>query len=294
MNVQNQQAYYYSDALVNNVTWNRWIGSYELTHAFNKGSIKLVQGFVNWNADWAMNARLSGNIRWNNLYTIKGSLQKVYRLPVLNELYWYQPGEALGNRSLKPEDGYKLDIGFARSTKQFGIQLNPHIGFYQNWIQWGGFPEISPENISKVSVGGAVLNASYSYPLNGHKLIVRSNVHYVRSVYQFDDINDLRHNKQLIFTPRFTSNLTLSLVNEDFGLFSNVQYVGKNFVTSDNSSFINPYYLVDVGGYYSFSKFRWGCSITNIINTPYYTQPRTPLPGRIIKLTLNYKIKTQL
>jgi iron complex outermembrane receptor protein len=294
INVQNQQAYYYSDALVNRVNWSRLIGSYELTHAFNIGSIKFVQGFVNWNADWAMNARLSGKIRWNNLYTIKGSLQKVYRLPVLNELYWYQPGEALGNRSLKPEDGYKLDIGFARSTKQFEVQLNPHISFYQNWIQWGGFPEISPENISQVSIGGAVLNASYSYPLNGHKLIVRSNVHYVRSVYQFDDINDLRHNKQLIFTPRFTSNLTLSLVNEDFGLFSNVQYVGKNFVTSDNSSFINPYYLVDVGGYYSFSKFRWGCSITNIINTPYYTQPRTPLPGRIIKLTLNYKIKTQL
>jgi outer membrane receptor protein involved in Fe transport len=83
-------------------------------------------------------------------------------------------------------------------------------------------------------------------------------------------------------------------VNENYGLFSNVQYVGKNFVTSDNSSFIDPYYLIDVGGYYSYSKIRLGCSITNIMNSPYYTQPRTPLPGRIIKLTLNYKIKTQL
>ena len=293
MNIQNQQAYYHSDALVNRVTWNRLTGSYELTRTFDNGSIKLVQGLVNWNTNWAMNARLSGKFKWNDFNTIKGSVQKVYRLPVLNELHWYQPGEAIGNSLLKPEEGYKLDFGIAYSAKQLEVQLNPHAGFYQNWIQWGGFPEISPENINRVNSSGAVLNASYSYPINGHKFIVRSNVHYVRSVYQFDNINDLRHNKQLIFTPRFTSNLTLSTVNENYGLFSNVQYVGKNFVTSDNSSFIDPYYLVDVGGYYSYSKIRLGCSIINIMNTPYYTQPRTPLPGRIIKLTLNYKIKTQ-
>jgi outer membrane cobalamin receptor len=290
--IKNQQAYYHSDALVNRVTWNRLIGHYDLTRTFDNGSIKFVQGLVNWNTKWAMNARLTGKIRWNDFYTLECSFKKVYRLPVLNELHWYQPGEAMGNSLLSPEEGYNMDFGLAYSAKQLEIQLNPHIGFYQNWIQWGGFPEISPENITQVSIGGAVLNASYSYPLNGHKLIVRSNVHYVKSVYQFDNTNDLRHNKQLIFTPRFTSNLTLSIVNENYGLFSNVQYVGKNFVASDNSSFIDPYNLMDIGGYYSHSKIRLGCSITNIINTPYYTQPRTPLPGRTIQLTLNYKINT--
>jgi outer membrane receptor protein involved in Fe transport len=82
-------------------------------------------------------------------------------------------------------------------------------------------------------------------------------------------------------------------VNGQWGIYGNLQYVGRNYVTSDNSSFIDPYYLMDLGGYYSHSKIRLGCSITNIMNTPYYTQPRTPLPGRIIKLTLNYILKTQ-
>lgn len=118
-------------------------------------------------------------------------------------------------------------------------------------------------------------------------------MHYVRSVYRFDDKNTLRQNKQLIFTPRFTSNLTFSVIEENFGLFGNIQFVGKNYVATDNYSYIDAYYLVDIGGYYNHSKIRLGCSITNIMNTPYFTKPRTPLPGTTIKLTLNYQIKTQ-
>ena len=292
INVQNQRAYYSSDALINRVTWNRILASYELTKKFDKGSVKFVQGIVNWNNQWAMNAGLNGKILFNKFYSLKGELQKVYRLPVLNELYWYQPSEAIGNLALKPEEGYKLDFGLAYSDKKASIQINPHIGFFKNWIQWIGLPN-SPQNISQVLVTGAVLNASYSYPINGYKFIVRSNMHYVRSVYRFDDKNTLRQNKQLIFTPRFTSNLTFSVIEENFGLFGNIQFVGKNYVTRDNYSFIDAYYLVDIGGYYNHSKIRLGCSITNIMNTPYFTKPRTPLPGTTIKLTLNYQIKTQ-
>ena len=292
INVQNQRAYYSSDALINRVTWNRILASYELTKKFDKGSVKFVQGIVNWNNQWAMNAGLNGKILFNKFYSLKGELQKVYRLPVLNELYWYLPSEAVGNLALKPEEGYKLDFGLAYSDKKASIQINPHIGFFKNWIQWIGLPN-SPQNISQVLVSGAVLNASYSYPINGYKFIVRSNMHYVRSVYRFDDKNTLRQNKQLIFTPRFTSNLTFSVIEENFGLFGNIQFVGKNYVATDNYSYIDAYYLVDIGGYYNHSKIRLGCSITNIMNTPYFTKPRTPLPGRTIKLTLNYQIKTK-
>ena len=260
---------------------------------FNRGNIKLIQGLVNWNDRWANSARLSAKIRINDNYLFEGDLQKVYRLPVLNELYWFQPGEAMGNLALKPEEGYKVDFRLAYSYKAFILQLNPHFGFFQNWIQWSGFPEISPENIHRINSSGAVLNASYTYSVNECQLLIRLNTHYVNSTYQFDDENDPRHHKQLLFTPRYTSNLTLSLVNGQWGIYGNLQYVGKNYVTSDNSSFIDPYFLIDLGGYYSRPKIRLGCSITNIMNSPYYTQPRTPLPGRIIKLTLNYKIKTQ-
>jgi outer membrane cobalamin receptor len=293
INIQHQSATYLSDALENKANWDRLFGSYELIRNFNRGNIKLVQGLVNWNDRRANSACLSAKIKINDNYLFEGDLQKVYRIPVLNELYWYQPGEAMGNLALKPEEGYKVDFRLAYSHKALNLQLNPHFGFFQNWIQWSGYPEISPENIHRVNISGAVLNASYTYPVNECQLVIRLNTHYVNSTYQFDDQNDPRHHKQLLFTPRYTSNLTLSLLNGQWGIYGNLQYVGRNYVTSDNSSFIDPYYLMDLGGYYSHSKIRLGCSITNIMNTPYYTQPRTPLPGRIIKLTLNYILKTQ-
>ena len=65
INVQNQRAYYSSDALINRVTWNRILASYELTKKFDKGSVKFVQGIVNWNNQWAMNAGLNGKILFN-------------------------------------------------------------------------------------------------------------------------------------------------------------------------------------------------------------------------------------
>ena len=293
INIQHQNAVYNSDALDNKTNWSRLFGSYELIRNFNRGNIKLIQGLVNWNDRWTNSARLSAKIRINDNYLFEGDLQKVYRLPVLNELYWFQPGEAMGNLALKPEEGYKVDFRLAYSYKAFNLQLNPHFGFFQNWIQWSGFPEISPENIHRINSSGAVLNASYTYSVNECQLLIRLNTHYVNSTYQFDDENDPRHHKQLLFTPRYTSNLTLSLVNGQWGIYGNLQYVGKNYVTSDNSSFIDPYFLIDLGGYYSRPKIRLGCSITNIMNSPYYTQPRTPLPGRIIKLTLKYNLKTQ-
>jgi outer membrane receptor protein involved in Fe transport len=62
-------------------------------------------------------------------------------------------------------------------------------------------------------------------------------------------------------------------------------------VTSDNSSSIEPYQLYELGGYYEWKVLRIGTVAGNILDTPYFTQPRTPLPGRILKINLNYTLQ---
>jgi outer membrane receptor protein involved in Fe transport len=139
-------------------------------------------------------------------------------------------------------------------------------------------------------VYGAVLTANHEQKLKKLKLLTQVNVHWVSATYQFDNEKDTRNNKQLIFTPQLTGNLTLTLVHSDFGVYINSQSVSANYVASDNSSFIEPYQLYELGGYYEWKNIRIGTVASNLLDTPYFTQPRTPLPRRIFKININYII----
>ena len=285
----NNQANYSSDALDGGATWNRWLPKVELTKAFKKGRLAYNQCAVHYNNKWVTNGRIGINYVVAKKYRLELSGNKVFRLPVLNELHWYQPGVALGRADLLPEDGYKADFIIKRKGKFLQLNLNPHLGTYKNWIQWSGFPEIKPENIANVNVVGAIVEASHTAYFNTVRLLTQANLHWVRARYDFAG-KDPRNRKQLIFTPQFTSNLTMTLITPNVGIYANGQFVGNNYSSSDNSSVIDPYLLAEFGGYYEHSQWRVGGAITNLLNTPYYTQPRTPLPGTVLKININYKV----
>lgn len=285
-----QRALYRSEGIREPASWNRTGGSYSIKRLGKKSLLNLTQGFVFWNNKLYTRANIQALLRFHPNRSFQIRVQKVYRLPVLNELFWYQPGRALGNPDLLAEQGYKLDLNFEHTGNKFRFRINPHVGFFDNWVQWGGFPEIIPVNVNRVTITGAIINSSFIHSLQGIKVLVQHNLHYVRSLYQLKDQQDTRHQKQLIFTPSWTSNFTISLTHKDYGIYSNTQFVGKNYFTSDNSTFLDPYLTVDFGGFYSFGQIRLGCSATNIFDQAYYTQPRTPLPGRVFRITLNYQL----
>ena len=286
----NQLAYYRSELLRKPVNWNRINGGYTFKKSSEKSVLSLNHGMVYWNQKIFSNANIEALFRLQSSNSLMLIIQKVYRLPVLNELYWYQPGRALGNPDLQAEQGYKMGLIFEHTSNKFRFKINPHLGYFDNWVQWGGFPEITPRNVNRVNITGAVVNSSFVHSFEGLKLLVEHNLHYVRSLYQLKDQQDSRHGKQLIFTPQWTSNFTMSLSHQDYGLYGNVQFVGKNYFTSDNSTFLDPYLTVDFGGYYSLGQIRLGFSASNVFNQAYYTQPRTPLPGRVFRITLNHQL----
>ena len=111
-----------------------------------------------------------------------------------------------------------------------------------------------------------------------------------KATYYFNDKTDARHGMQILFTPQLTSNLMLSFQRSNFGLHINEQFVSATFYTSDNSASLDPYFLTEAGGYYQLRQWRIGLLTSNMLNTPYYTQPRTPLPGRTLKININYTI----
>jgi vitamin B12 transporter len=283
-------ARYTSEALASDAVWNRPRVFLKLRKSYDKVRFSLTQNTIFYEGKEAFSGELKSEGDFAKVYTWSASVNKVYRLPVLNELYWYMPGEAVGNPDLKPEQGYKIDVEVGRYGRSLQVTLNPHAGVFQNWVQWVGSGEVSPKNIPNVMVYGAVLTANHEQKLKKLKLLTQVNIHGVSATYQFDNEKDTRNNKQLIFTPQLTGNVTLTLVHSDFGVYINSQLVSTNYVASDNSSFIEPYQLYELGGYYEWKNIRIGTVASNLLDTPYFTQPRTPLPGRFFKININYII----
>lgn len=283
-------ANYQSEALEVNAVWNRPRIFATVAKKYKKVKLELNQNTILYEGKYATNGELNASSGFAKKYKWSASAHRVYRLPVLNELYWYMPGEAVGNAELKPEEGYKADLQISRYGKNLQITLNPHAGIFQNWIQWVGGSEISPQNIQNVLVYGAVATADHEKKIKNLRLLTQANIHYVSATYQFDNARDTRNGRQLIYTPQFTGNLTLTLARKEFGMYANAQVVSTNYVTSDNSGSIEPYQLYELGGYYEWKSLRLGAVASNLLDTPYFTQPRTPLPGRILKININYTL----
>ena len=288
----NENAFYSATNLENEVSYTRLRAFYNASFRVNKIRFNLDQQVVNFNQNrFGNNASLEARRSFGKKYDMSILAQTVYRLPTLNELYWYEPGFASGNSLLKPEQGKKLDVMVARNSKHLSLTVNPFVGIFENMIAWQGFPEISPVNIQSVLVRGIELTTIYSHSVGKGKIAVNNNIHYVKSTYNPSDHSSATYNKQLIYTPEFTTNITLTYSRENFGVYANEQFISKNYIASDNSSSLDPYLLTEIGGYYSFEDLRFGAAISNLFNTAYFTIPNTPLPGRIIKINVNYKIK---
>ena len=283
-------ANYASEALEDDATWNRPRVFFSASKRFKGVRIEAKQNTITYEGKYATSGELGASGGFAKIYQWSASLNRVFRLPVLNELYWYMPGDAIGNAELKPEEGYKIDATLSRYGKNLQLTINPHAGTFQNWIQWVGATQISPQNLQNVMLYGVVATANHEKTFKTLRLLTQANIHYVKAVYDFENANDTRNGKQLIYTPEITGNLTITLVHKDFGIYANAQAVSTNFVTSDNSGSIEPYQLYEVGGYYEHKHFRVGAVSRNILDTPYFTQPRTPLPGRILKININYTL----
>ncbi|MGB0851014.1 MAG: TonB-dependent receptor plug domain-containing protein, partial [Bacteroidia bacterium] len=290
LGLTNEQSYFSSEAIRNRVELNRGRGYVSFNKPINRYRFKVDLGARPYLSNVKLDGKISGVAVLKKGYRTEFNVQKVYRLPVLNELYWYEPGYALGNVNLKPEEGYKVDLKVSRAANKLQLLLNPHAGMYSNWIEWGGVPVTSPKNIKDVLVIGTEVQASFEKEFKVNKLVSQMNYHWVRAVYQYEDTSDPRHGKQTLYTPQHTANVTLTYISKNYGVYFNEQFVGRNYFTSDNSAYLDAYLLSELGGYYQLKKWRIGATASNLFDTPYFTQPNSPLPGRVFKINVNYTI----
>jgi vitamin B12 transporter len=286
LGVGNENAMYSATNLEKNVNWLRFRVFYTVNKVWKKSQFHFKQQATVYHYKPFYNAKLNIDHVWNKKWLSTIALQKSYRLPTLNELYWYEPGFAMGNSDLKPEEGYRAEFFIKRVEKNWSVNVNPFLGYYQNFVLWQGFPEVRPQNIAAVFTRGVEIKTVYTTTISSGNFTVNHNLHWVKATNR--DASAAAEGKQLIFTPELTSNLTATYEKGKMGIYVNEQFVSRNYFTSDNSASINPYFLTELGSYIQLKNWRAGLTISNVFNTAYFTMPNMPLPGTVLKININH------
>jgi vitamin B12 transporter len=288
LGLANENSFYISNQLAENVNWMMLRGFYSFTKKWRNQTLQWTNQHQWFKSKWYTSAGLFYTHRVRR-WVFKTSLQKIYRLPTLNELYWDQPG-ASGNENLLAETGYAFNGEAATNVKAFTFSVNPFVGWYNNLIAWQYLNQtLKPINQRRLFNYGFIGKGIYRKKLSLGVIEVTQNIHVVRSVYN-DRYESSTLGMQQIFTPLITSNNVISIQRNRFQAYVGQQLIGTNYTTRDNTSFIEPYWLLDVGIGYTVRKWTASLVGQNLFNHAYFTIPSQAMPGRNININIQFNL----
>ena len=223
----------------------------------------------------------------HRLIAAKINANSSFRQPTLNDLYW-KPG---GNPNLKPEQGYEIDGGleFKYQHKKVavlfeGTYFNRHT---TNWITW--LPTAnnywSPQNIAEVYSRGTETKTEFAFRQNDLLFKLMINTSYVLSTNtKSKSENDNSVGRQLTYTPRYAGNMGIYITYKKASILINQTYTGYRFVSTDNTTWLNPYYTANIKVSYQYAVKKMSIeffgSINNVFNKNYSVVSNRPMPLR--------------
>lgn len=231
----------------------------------------------------------------NNL-TLKMSATRNYRRPSLNDLFW-TPG---GNPALLPESGWSADAEIIHLFSGPGYSNTTSVAVYnrdiQNQISW--LPDAaywSPQNIHAISKGVEFEN-KFQIKINKFSVSESIGYQYVNSVYGDHALTSKdKSGKQQIYMPNHRISINTDLALNKYLLHITYLFTSFSYTTTDNSSFIDPYQVVNI--YLAKAIERKKISVllhfglNNLLNESYQVIEYRPMPGRIFNfgIKLNYQ-----
>jgi vitamin B12 transporter len=242
--------------------------------------------------------------KWDLNFLIRANAQKTYRIPSLNELYFF-PG---GNEQLKPEQGWSIDGGYSvdlsrintqadMSTKKWSLHhdLSVFSRHIQDWIYWMGGAIWTPHNIASVHSRGVETDNKLELNLGKLKLISSLRTAYVLATATDSYIpGDNSIGKQIPYMPRYNGQVNIGVEWKDLFLNYNHTHTGYRFVTTDESQYLAPYQTGNIQLLYSLIiknyLIRISGQVFNCWNNRYNVVWERPMPGRNYSLTLCWTI----
>lgn len=210
-----------------------------------------------------------------------------YRLPSLNDLYWY-PG---GNESLKAEDGKTFDVSvrFEKKNEKMNVDLNlgAYYSLVDDWIQW--VPTVYrfwvPENVSEVCARGIETHLKVDYNFRNVTFGISGNYIYSKTT------NDGR---QLIYIPLHHGNVSASVMWKGWSLNYTFEATGERKTSNNDDEFfafkLNPYYLHHLNLGKEIGKFNVNIIIHNLTNEDYQAVLWRAMPGISFEAVIEFKL----
>lgn len=163
---------------------------------------------------------------FTDFYQLKLNFSRNYRIPTFNDLYW----AGSGNKDLKPENAYQLEVGNDFKFKQLHFSVTAYGSKIDDMIRWlpTNTGNWSPINTDKVTIYGAEVLLGWSKKLNNHYFDLSGTYAYTVS-------KDERTQKQLFYVPYHKLTGSLSHNYKKFASYYQLLYTGEVFTTSDNN-----------------------------------------------------------
>lgn len=220
-------------------------------------------------------------VKW---MTIKGNVETSYRFPNFDELYYPDQGYMRGNPNLEKEKALNVDGGFIVAFPFMSVEATYFRNKISNQIIWVPISAttIAPINTYDVNIQG--LEAALSV----------TPVKYVRfnANYTFTKAHFASNNYQLPGRPEHKFNAKLQLMkdwsdNLGTSIFGSFQYESRLAVNAQNTVFIAPRTVVDLGATLKFLKHAEATfEVRDVTNAQVYDAQGFPLPRRSYYLTV--------
>jgi iron complex outermembrane receptor protein len=220
----------------------------------------------------------------NKYLLLRAGLQKTYRVPSLNELYYF-PG---GNTSLKPEQGWSEDGGYNVNLKLGKWKISHDLAIYNrnihDWISWLGGAIWTPHNIAQVHSRGIETENHFEYVWGKYTLHMGCNTAYVLATTVGSYLpNDGSIGKQIPYTPRYNGQLNLGLSYKGLWVNYNHGYTGYRNTVNDGSEYLTPYQTGNLQVMYGCKpnghELQLNAQCNNLWNQHYMVAAYRPMPG---------------
>ncbi len=230
---------------------------------------------------------------------LKANISRNYHKPTLNDLYWY-PG---GNSELDEEKGTCSELSIDYSGSSGGIfsyqaGVTAYRSKIDNWIQWqpGEYRYWVPVNLKEVLSKGIESFLSCRLSHTRFSVSLRANYAYTSATnMKTSGSSDMSVNKQLVYVPIHQANAHIKVNTVAFMVKYSYSYIGKRYVSSDNTQYLPSYQLGDLSISYTYKKgsrkAEFNLLIENIWDIDYQAIAYHPMPGRSYFLSIRYFFK---
>ncbi|RYZ51310.1 MAG: TonB-dependent receptor, partial [Sphingobacteriales bacterium] len=173
---------------------------------------------------------------------VRANLQRSWRVPTLNELY-YDPG---GNAILKPEKGWSAETGLSFSARKKGWKTEHDLtGYYRDirdWIYWLGGAVWTPHNLSRVASRGLEAESKLSCVQGQLKMELNGIFSYTVATSVESYIpGDGSIGKQLPNTPKTSGLLRFKISFRQWQINYAQVFTGGRYINTDESGWLPGY-----------------------------------------------------